>query len=283
MVVNRKNSGSSAFTLLEMSIVLIIIGLIVGGLLVGKSMIRNAALQSIVTDVFAYQQAIAAFEQKYNALPGDMANATSYWGTNPNCATGGAGTGTQTCNGNGDGGIGEQGSPLIYEEFTMWQHLANAAMIQGSYSGVPATGGTAYNCSTGNCPGGRVSQSQFYTMVEYPGGGWSSSDWWVLPAGNYLAVGAPCSSTGQWDGCGFITPQEAYLLDKKVDDGLPGSGTWMSFAPNWHNSYVKNCVVNSGTNAMLADGTTASAAVAVYNPTDNNYDCAFLILPNGKY
>jgi prepilin-type N-terminal cleavage/methylation domain-containing protein len=126
----------SGFTLIELSIVLVIIGLIVGTITVGSSMIRQSHIMSAAADAQTYISAVNTFQQKYTALPGDFASATSYWGTNPNCATGGAGTGTQTCNGNGDGHITYWVNPLnVMEGIYAWQHLANAGMINGTYPG----------------------------------------------------------------------------------------------------------------------------------------------------
>ena len=79
----------NGFTLLELSIVMVIIGLIIGGITVGQDLIRSAELNSVVTDINKYKTAINTFNLKYNAMPGDMSNATSYWGDQA--------TGTNAC------------------------------------------------------------------------------------------------------------------------------------------------------------------------------------------
>lgn len=76
------------FSLVELSIVLVILGLLTGGILAGQSLIRAAELRSYITDVQRYPAAVNAFKDKYFAYPGDMANATKFWG-----ALGGDGTG----------------------------------------------------------------------------------------------------------------------------------------------------------------------------------------------
>ena len=185
-------AGRMGFTLIELSIVLVIIGLIVGGILTGQSLIRQAELQSILADVNKFSTAAFTFQGKYAALPGDMPNATSYWGINPNCSTGGAGTGTETCNGNGNGLIDmmapdnsccEYGTSM--EQFLFWQHLGNAGLIPGQFSG----GGPNYwACTPGvNCPGGKANQTYFQAHMWPPWGG--SAQWWAPPDGNYLMVG----------------------------------------------------------------------------------------------
>lgn len=79
------------FTLIEISIVLVIIGLIVGGILVGKTMVDNAEARSYMKQMEQFQVATTAFKLKYNCIPGDCVRATSF-GLSTNC--------------NGDGFIG---------------------------------------------------------------------------------------------------------------------------------------------------------------------------------
>ena len=135
------------FTLLELSIVLVIIGLLIGGIFVGQSLIHTAQLNAVVSEFNRYQTAVQNFKQQYQALPGDMNNATSFWGI----AGGSTGNDTTcmwttsttpaTCNGNNDGVIDTAISGDNYDEsLRFWQHLANAKMIEGftSYSGPTA-------------------------------------------------------------------------------------------------------------------------------------------------
>src|SRR5690348_1121410 len=68
------------FSLLELSIVLVIIGLITGGITAGRTIVRAAELRSMITDINKYKSAIYTFREKYNAVPGDMKNAVKYWG-----------------------------------------------------------------------------------------------------------------------------------------------------------------------------------------------------------
>lgn len=65
-----KNKG---FTLIELSIVLVIIGLIVGGILIGRDMIRAAEIRSLISEKNQYIVATNNFRNKYNAMPGDIA------------------------------------------------------------------------------------------------------------------------------------------------------------------------------------------------------------------
>src|SRR5437763_7869808 len=116
------------FTLLELSIVLVIIGLLIGGIFVGQSLIHTAQINAVISEFNRYQTAVQNFKQQYQALPGDMNNATSFWGS-----AGGTGADATcfntlsntaaTCNGNGDGSI--QTSVSLWDEvYRAWQHLA---------------------------------------------------------------------------------------------------------------------------------------------------------------
>jgi prepilin-type N-terminal cleavage/methylation domain-containing protein len=68
-----------AFSLVELSIVLVILGLLAGGVISGQSLIRAAELQSISTDYARYMTAALTFQDKYFTIPGDMPNATKFW------------------------------------------------------------------------------------------------------------------------------------------------------------------------------------------------------------
>lgn len=85
-----RNSG---FTLLELSIVIVIIGLIVAGISAGQSLVRQAQLRQFTSNINQYKVAINSFTLQYDALPGDMDNTTSYWPT------------ASTADGNGDGNV----------------------------------------------------------------------------------------------------------------------------------------------------------------------------------
>ncbi len=244
------------FSLVELSIVLVILGLLTGGILAGQSLIRAAELRSITTDMARYQTAIQTFRDKYFALPGDMVNATKYWGAANTAGAGGecadpannAGTGTQTCNGNGNGDI------IDNEGYRLWQHLANAALMEGSYPGTGASVVTVPTPVIGtNVPRSKISQAGFGvfnfngSVVNYDQGLY-----------NYPKL---LFGYGQFYGQPVIKADEAWNIDTKIDDGKPGIGVAQTFH-----------VYPGG--ATSTCNTTTVAATAEYALTTSAVNCA---------
>ncbi len=77
----------------------------------------------------------------------------------------------------------------------------------------------------------------------------------------------------------LLTVPEAFMLDGKVDDGLPGLGVWKTYGAT--GVTTPNCVVNSATRLAVADGTIASESSAIYNVQYNSKPaCAFIVQMN---
>ncbi len=72
-----KNLNTCGFTLIELSIVMVIIGLIIGGILVGRDLINSAASRAYISQLQTYNTAVNAFKLKYGCLPGDCANGVA--------------------------------------------------------------------------------------------------------------------------------------------------------------------------------------------------------------
>lgn len=227
----NKNKELSAFTLVELAIVLVIIGLIVGGILVGSSLIRAAELRTVISEFNQYKAAIYTFREKYKAIPGDMVNATQFWGRadtggfSGQCAapTTNTGTSPQTCNGNGDKRVP---SSTGNEMWRFWQHLSNAGLISGQYTGITGSSGSWHGVIGENCPASRLSDA-----------GWSLDDvtvnntnnWYIptLADENTLVIGG--STASSQPSAPRFSPQEAYDVDTKMDDGMPGKGkVWVT-------------------------------------------------------
>lgn len=235
----RSHVRQLGFTLLELSIVLTIIGLLTGGIMLGRELIQQARLRSTMAEVDQYLKAAKLFQDQYMALPGDMKNATSFWGAaNADAETCKytVGTGTQTCNGDGDGRITWQvaHSGTWYEQFRAWQHLSNAQLIQGQFSGVTrgAAAGTQVYDAGVNAPRSSVKGGVYFmqnlSLAEAQA---LSAQFVVVNYGNYLRLATESSGA-------VLTPAEAYQLDEKFDDGLPFSGKVVPF----RNTVTADCL-----------------------------------------
>lgn len=254
--IQRLTFTKLGFSLVELSIVLVILGLLVGGVLSGQSLIRAAELRAVSTEYQRLSAASYAFRDKYFALPGDMANATSFWGvahaTPATCKTTSS-TSALTCDGDGNGQVGS--SAGSDERFRYWQHLANAGLLEGSYTGVTGAGGT-WDSVVGNSPPTRFSQGS-WAIQAYNGisGGW----YFTIPGlANYMLFG---KNGGTSNLSSALKPEEIWNVDTKVDDGKPGTGNLIAYP------YIANC-----TNAASATDYAATYLLTISTPT-----CAFLV------
>jgi len=112
-ITNKKNQAG--FTLIEIAIVLVIIGLLIGGILKGKAMIQNAKVKRVVKQADEVRAAVMSFYDKYGMYPGDE-NSTSF---PPN----------DSHNGNGDGQISLGEADMVFED------LMKAGFIGGNFDG----------------------------------------------------------------------------------------------------------------------------------------------------
>src|SRR5437660_7102925 len=82
---NRKKSIEDGFTLVEIAIVLVIIGLLLGGILKGQEMITQAKIKNVIADFSGVSAAYHGYQDRYRAIPGDDPNAATRWAsmTNP--------------------------------------------------------------------------------------------------------------------------------------------------------------------------------------------------------
>jgi prepilin-type N-terminal cleavage/methylation domain-containing protein len=117
----RKQTG---FTLIEIAIVLVIIGLLLGGVLKGQELITSARVRNLISQQDGVKAAYFGFLDRFRSLPGDYSLAS----TNiANVAVG--------ANGNGNGQIQSiLGGGTIDEHIAVWDHLSHAGFINGSYT-----------------------------------------------------------------------------------------------------------------------------------------------------
>jgi prepilin-type N-terminal cleavage/methylation domain-containing protein len=117
----RRQSG---FTLIEIAIVLVIIGLLLGGILKGQELINSARVKNLSNDFRNVPVFIYGYQDKFRALPGDDSAAVAHVGTAS--ITPGLGNGNGVIEGNWD----DDGDP-ISESFLFWQHVRLAGLAPG--------------------------------------------------------------------------------------------------------------------------------------------------------
>jgi type II secretory pathway pseudopilin PulG len=243
------NHKISAFTLVELAIVIIIIGAILGGVLQGKELIKQTEIRTVVKDIESYKSAYLSFKDKYNCLPGDCINARIFFSSTdcPDVAG-------YTCNGNGNNLLTGDNA----EGARFWQHLSLSKFLKGTYQGY-------YNGNGSNYLAVVVPQGPVKGM-GYGAFGLNFFQFWTgLPSEsrNYIRIGGVIQSgaTTRIDPP-KLTSYDANIIDTKIDDGIPGRGKIM-IEPH----ISGNCI------------TTSNVATSVYTMQDTTIGCvpAFLL------
>jgi prepilin-type N-terminal cleavage/methylation domain-containing protein len=218
----KKKSG---FTLIELSIVLVIIGLIIGGVLYGRDLIAAAVTRKIISEERGYEQAFLAFRLKYNALPGDLATPDKFWPSED---------WTRNAGGNGDGIIS-----WSWEGPEAFRQLALAKLISDTFiEDCLADSETAFvNSSANSCravPGKTAPRSKVVPMGTWAVGAVRSSAKPIFAQppvkrapGTMLVLAKNQMANGQirlFPNRAVISTITAYQIDSKLDDGMPLQG-----------------------------------------------------------
>ena len=182
-------SQQSGFTLVEIAIVLVIIGLLLGGVLKGQELINSAKAKSYAQDFRTIQAALYGFQDRFKGIPGDLAGAATKITTATTASTPGT-VGNGQIEGAWNSTTGTDESCLA------WQHMRLAGFLAGNTT-VDCSAGSAYLQS--NADGGRIGISSTMQIT---------------------------GMTGSYNICSTgVLGKIAKQLDTQLDDGNPAAGS----------------------------------------------------------
>jgi prepilin-type N-terminal cleavage/methylation domain-containing protein len=191
----------AGFTLVEIAIVLVIIGLLLGGILKGQEMITQAKIKNVIADFSGVSAAYHGYQDRYRAIPGDDPNAAARWAVAPIAVSG---------NGNGVVAGAYNSANVADESRLWWDHLRRAGFVSGTGTQQP------FNALTGQI-GVQTGDGQAAvgpTMLNAGGG-------------NGFVGLIMCSAN--------LPDKIAIAVDTQMDDGASNLGTvrgLLQVAPN---------------------------------------------------
>lgn len=239
-------NGRNGFTMIEVAIAILVAGILAALVSLGFDLVEDSRRRALIAEIVQYHQLVDRFQVQYNALPGDYANAFNVFGSS--CAATAA-----DCNGNGDGIIDWSITNTRVESLHAWQHLFLADMISKSYPGVATVNG------------------QSDIGVNVPKSAWPNSGFEL-----YVGATSPTGQTGNglqiagatpssWLSAPIMDPQQAWSIDKKIDDGIGQKGKLLAFGVGT----VGSCVGVDNINYNLGIKGRVCYIRYLFNPTYN--------------
>ena len=294
---NRSRAG---FTLIEISVVLVIIALIIGGIVVARDLASAAAVRSQITQIEKYNAAVNTFLGKYGALPGDIKDpAASSFGFVARGPYPGQGDGNGIIEGNVNNALGWNTGYLtaLGEMGVFWRDLTASNLIEGNFNTATSTAYsiTATSTISNYLPAAKIGRGNY--IYVYSGG------YTIHDGSNYFGLSAVTQLSG-WgtSSAPALTVREAYSIDTKIDDGFPQLGRVRAdyinnlsngyFEPIWaagngqigtgsgHTSASPSTSTTQGTSTTCFDNGSTAGATQQYSmeiSNGTNINCALSI------
>ncbi|MBT4878201.1 MAG: prepilin-type N-terminal cleavage/methylation domain-containing protein [Alphaproteobacteria bacterium] len=261
--------NKKGFSLVELSIVLIIIGMLIAGVSSGSKLIGQAKLRAVISDYNTYKNAYNTFYLTYDVLPGDMSatGALAFFGVTNK---------SSTCTSSTISYASEDNILLsmVDSPMSFW-HMKLADLIGGNYDGeyltaeeVGVTVGTSgYNSNAG---------FSFFTLgLDCNQWGYSNNEVYEMSYKNVLALGKIQTANFHVADNSVLKPVDAYNIDNKLDDGLPNSGIILAD----HGIDVGNSQQCTSLSSY-ASGYTSSDGTLSYMATNDYAACRMMFVMN---
>ncbi|MBT4921899.1 MAG: prepilin-type N-terminal cleavage/methylation domain-containing protein [Rickettsiales bacterium] len=249
--MNIRKQNSQGFSLVELSIVIIILGLLVASVTVGKDLIKAAQVRGVITQLTQFNTSSSTFNLKYDCLPGDCAKASR------------RGLGSNNGNGNGiyeDSDYDTDSLPDLEDNEIVyfWEHLYLAGFTNGAFDGDSTNG---------------VIGETFPKLKS--GGGLGI---YGLDGINYyhLCLNDSVNGAAQFEDC--FVPEDAFAIDNKYDDGFPLKGSVIARSsscgsdPNAFSCANTPITTTSGGASITASEACVYQAEATADADDDEYD-----------
>lgn len=267
---------SKGFSLVETAVVVMILSVLIASIISGKALIENSSIRSFVNETTTLRMKVKKFYDIYGFLPGDHPNAS------------------QTIkigliNGNGDGRIAINNkttqnntivtnaitSATVNEVYTLFLHLYATGTVDIPYTGLPLGGASANQITALNV---NVPESKAYQGVAM----YFHSDLRPEMSGNpnlkkpSLILEASSLSTQDnttgFGTSGAVSPDIAYKIDIKVDDGLPYEGNFFAYTSTTNSS--QSCTSNNANiyeTGIKYTSNVAQSCIISFSITEYNY------------
>lgn len=275
------------FTLVELAIVLVIIGLIVGGVLVGQSLIETATVRAAIGQIEKFDTAVNTFRNKYNGLPGDLKNGDSF-GFVARTGTAGGGDGNGIIQGIYSNGMPYGGMQGRGETVVLWRDLSDAGLIAQRFAtadnaNLPGANQTTDAGIGSYLPQSKLGSGSYIFVVNYDNtmianaGPADNKHYWALSGISAL------TTQGVVNGTRMLKVAQAYNIDAKMDDALPQSGiVTAKYIPDGALYWVgaTGTGATSGSASTCYDNANTASATQQYSMAQTNGDgtnCALVI------